>query len=84
MGVAGKEIIHYVKFYEYGRTTEKKGSQMGTNETIYIYITYICMNAHIYTAILRRGGQSYRHLIFAFGRLLLLIEYFVEFDLIFV
>lgn len=42
------------------------------------------MNAHIYTAILRRGGQSYRHLIFAFGRLLLLIEYFVEFDLIFV
>lgn len=41
MGVAGKEIIHYVKFYEYGRTTEKKGSQMGTNETRYVYILYI-------------------------------------------
>lgn len=42
MGVAGKEIINYLKFKEYGRTTEKKGSQLGTNETILVYILYIC------------------------------------------
>lgn len=57
MGVAGKEIIHYVKFYEYGRTTEKKGSQMGTNETIYIYYLYMYECTYIYSDTKERGAK---------------------------